>query len=243
VLLGVGILHTLAVHLILDRLRAVENRTLDSVARAHRLESVMERVRDPEAMAKSLEVIETTHQVLTLLSEGAIPLTEGEYYFEASRCLTQCTREIRAVNSVDVTDWIGKVQKRNYYHDQVRARGRGVTIARIFILRRADLEQADVLETIHHQQRDGIAVRVALHEDLAFSGREGVEMPTNFVLFDDTVLIARTPLLGLYYGKKTRAADELSRYRRMYDLLDQYARPLGDLIPDERSGEPLARAS
>ncbi|MFZ5876193.1 MAG: hypothetical protein ACOYXU_07260 [Nitrospirota bacterium] len=231
ILFGVGVLLTLAVHLILDRVAAVERRSLDAVARAHRIDSVLERVRDPEAMVKSRTVLDTTHHVLTLLSEGAIPLTEGEYYFEAGQCLSQCTREIRAVNSVDVTDWVGKVQKRKYYHDQVRTRQRGVAISRIFVLRRADLDDPAVLETIRHQQQDGISVRIALHEDLAFSGREGVEMPTNFVLFDDKVLIIRTPLLGLYYGKKTRAPEEIERSRRTYELLDQYARPLADLLP------------
>jgi hypothetical protein len=238
VLFGVGVLLTLAVHLILDRLRAAETRTLEAVAHAHRIESALERVQDPEAMVKSRSVLDTTYQVLVLLGDGAIPLTEGEYYFEASQCLGRCTREIRAVNSVDVTDWIGKVQKRKYYEDQVRTRDRGVTIARIFVLRRGDLEDSDVLRTIRHQQDDGIAVRVVLHEDVAFSGREGVEMVTNFVLFDDKVLIARTPLLGLYYGKKTRAPGEIERYRRTYELLDQYARPLADLLPGPR--EPMS---
>jgi hypothetical protein len=231
VLFGVGVLLTLAVHLILDRLRAAEARTLEAVAHAHRIESALERIEDPEAVVKSRSVLDTTHQVLVLLGDGAIPLTEGEYYFEASQCLARCTREIHAVNSVDVTDWVGKVQKRKYYEDQVRTRGRGVAITRIFVLRRGDLEDPDVLRTIRHQQGDGIAVRVAWHEDVAFSGREGVEVVTNFVLFDDKVLIARTPLLGLYYGKKTRAPGEIERYRRTYELLDQYARPLADLLP------------
>lgn len=244
ILFGVGVLLTLAVHLTLDRVAAAERRTLEALSRAHRIEAVLERVTDPEAMVKGRHVVDTTHQVLTLLSDGAIPLTEGEYYFEASRCLAECTREIRAVNSVDVTDWIGKVQKRKYYHDQVRTRQRGVAISRIFVLRRTDLDDAAVLETIRHQQQDGIAVRVALYEDLAFSGREGVEMPTNFVLFDDKVLIARTPLLGLYYGKKTRAAAEIERYRRTYELLDQYARALADLMPQPNDPRPpLAEAS
>lgn len=244
VLFGLGVLLTLAVHLIMDRVKAAEQCTLDALARANRIEAVLERVTDPEAIVKGRTVLDTTHQVLTLLSEGAIPLTEGEYYFEASRCLAECTREIRAVNSLDVTDWVGKVQKRKYYHEQVRTRSRGVAIARIFVLRRVDLEDPGVLQTIHHQEQDGIAVRIALFEDLAFSGREGVEMPSNFVLFDDRVLIARTPLLGLYYGKKTRASGDIDRYLRTYELLDQYARPLADLTPhpnDDRA--PLAKAS
>lgn len=244
VLFGVGVLLTLAVHLILDRLHAVETRTIDAVARAHRIESALERIRDPEALVKSRSVLDTTHHVLTLLGDGAIPLTEGEYYFEAGQCLAQCAREIRAVNSVDVTDWVGKVQKRKYYDDQVRTRQRGVAISRIFVLRRMDLDDPAVRETIRHQQQDGISVRVALHEDLAFSGREGVEMPTNFVLFDDKVLIIRTPLLGLYYGKKTRAPGEIARSRRTYELLDQYARPVADLLPKPTgTGASLAKAS
>jgi hypothetical protein len=244
VLFGVGVLLTLAVHLILDRLHAAEMRTIEAVARAHRIESALERVHDPEAIVKSRSVLDTTYRVLALLGDGAIPLTEGEYYFEASQCLAQCTREIRAINSVDVTDWLGKVQKRKYYEDQVRTRGRGVAIARIFVLRRVDLEDPDVLRTIRHQQDDGIAVRVALHEDVAFSGREGVEMATNFVLFDDKVLIARTRLLGLYYGKKTRAPEEIERYHRMYELLDQYARPPADLLPEPNGADtPISKAS
>lgn len=241
VLFGVGVLLTLAVYLILDRLRAAETRTVEAVAHAHRIESALERIQDPEAVVKSRSVLDTTHHVLVLLGDGAIPLTEGEYYFEAGQCLARCTREMYAVNSVDVTDWVGKVQKRKYYEDQVRTRGRGVAIARIFVLRRGDLEDPDVLRTIRHQQDDGIAVRVAWQEDVAFSGREGVDVVTNFVLFDDKVLIARTPLLGLYYGKKTRAPGEIERYRRTYELLDQYARPLADLLPHPAG--PLAKAS
>jgi hypothetical protein len=244
ILLGVGVLLTLAVHLLLNRLDAAETRTIQAVTRAHRIQAALDRVQDPEAMVKSRSVLDTTYHVLTLLGDGAIPLTEGEYYFEAGQCLAQCTREICAVNSVDVTDWLGKVQKRKYYDDQVRTRGRGVAIARIFVLRRADLDDPNVLRTIRHQQEDGIAVRVALHEDLAFSGREGVEMPTNFVLFDDKVLIARIPLLGLYYGKKTRAPEAIERYRRTYELLDQYARPSADLLPQaQRADASLAKAS
>jgi hypothetical protein len=70
VLFGVGVLLTLAVHLILDRLHAVETRTVDAIARAHRIESAFERIQDPEAMVKSRSVLDTTHHVLTMLGDA-----------------------------------------------------------------------------------------------------------------------------------------------------------------------------
>lgn len=244
VLFGVGVLLTLAVHLIVDRANQLHHKTYEAVGRMTRFDAALERITDPEGMIKGREVIDTAQHVLTLLGQGSIPLTEGEYYYEASRCLTRCSRTIAAVNSVDITDWMGKVQKQNYYREQVAACRRGVTIARIFVIRRQDLANQDVLCTIRHQHEDGITVRVALHEDLAFSGREGITMPTNFVLFDDHVLIARTPLLGMYYGKKSHAGEEIERCRRVYDILDQHARPLQELIPTAVSSvEPLTRAS
>lgn len=231
VLFGVGVLLTLAVHLVLDRMQALHRQTYEAIGRVTRLDATLERINDPEGIVKGRAVVETAQQVLALLSQGSIPLTEGEYYYEASRCLDGCAREIKAVNSVDITDWIGKVQKQNYYRDQVRTRRRGVTIARIFVVRRSELANQDVVRTILHQQDDGIAVRIALAEDLAFSGREGIAMPTNFVLFDGRVLIARTPLFGMYYGKKSQAADEIARYQRVYEIMDQHARPLEELAP------------
>ncbi|MEO5657889.1 MAG: hypothetical protein ABIO65_02480, partial [Nitrospiria bacterium] len=196
VLFGVGVLMTLAVHLILDRVHLLHQRTYEAIGRVTRFDAALERITDPEGLVKGRAVIETAQHVLALLGQGSIPLTEGEYYYEASRCLDRCTRKIAAVNSVDITDWMGKVQKQNYYRDQVRARERGVKIARVFVVRRSDLANQDVIRTIRHQQDDGIAVRIALYEDLAFSGREGITMPSNFVLFDGQVLIARIPLLG-----------------------------------------------
>lgn len=240
-LFGIGLLLTLAVHLILDRFNGVHYQLQGVLGRVNRFESILEGLKDPEAILKGRALLETTHNVLKLLRDGSIPLTEAEYYYEASRCLDRCKKEIRAVNSVDITDWLGKVQKQNYYRDQVKTRNRGVGIARIFVIRRVDLEKPDVVQTVIHQQKDGIHVRLALHEDLAFSGIEGIEMPTNFVLFDSDTLIARTPFLGVYYGKKSHAAVEISRYTRVYEILDQHARPPGEIVPQIKAAQDLQK--
>jgi hypothetical protein len=119
-----------------------------------------------------------------------------------------------------------------------------VAIARIFVLHRTELDKPEIMETLQHQQSDGIAVRVAFYEDLAFSGRDGIEMPTNCVIFDENVLIVRTPLLGIYYGKKSHDAEEIARYKRTYDIFDQHARPFEDLVcPAPARSQPIARAS
>jgi hypothetical protein len=243
VLFGVGVLLTLAVHLVLDRMHALHRQTAEAINRVTRLEATLERVKDPEAVVKGRAVIETAQQVLGLLSQGTIPLTEGEYYYEASRCLDRCEREITAVNSVDITDWIGKVQKINYYRNQVRTSRRGVAIARIFVIHRNELTNPDVVRTIVNQRDDGITVRLALYEDLMFSGRDGIEMPTNFVLFDGRELIARTPLLGMYYGKKSHDPGEIARYRRVYEILDQHARPVEALVPRAEGAAALPLVS
>lgn len=233
VVFGFAILLSFAVYLLRERIDATHLGVQQALQRWNRIEGLLDRISDPEAVTKSRAVIKTTEHVLTLLSQGAIPLTEGEYYFEASRCLASRTTEMKAVNSVEITDWVGKVQKRNYYLDQVRAKQAGLTISRIFVLRHAELSDPQVLQTIRNQQRDGIDVRIARFEDLTRSWMEGVEWPINFVIFDRRVLIVRTPILGLYYGKKTRATDDIARFTHIYQILEQHARPPDDLIPTQ----------
>ena len=244
VLFGIGVLLTLAVHLILDRMHSLHCRVYEAIGRVTRLDTTLERITDPEGVVKGRAVIDTANRVLTLLSQGTIPLTEGEYYFEASRCLDRCKHEIVAVNSADVSDWIGKVQKQNYYRDQVRTRQRGVAISRIFVLHRNELSDQDILRTVTHQRDDGIMVRIAYYEDLGFSWRDRSEMSTNFVLFDREVLVARIPLLGIYYGTKSHVPDDIERYHRVYDILDHHARPLEEAMPSAgRYTESLAQHS
>ena len=225
---AVGILLTLAVHLLEIRLAGLQASLLDAVGRLQPLQALVNLTGDVETAAKGRAMLDTTHKVLALLGQGEIPLTEGEYYFETTQSLDRCTRLVQAVNAVDITDWIGKVQKQNYYRAQVEALGRGVEVSRIFVLHRGELAAPDIRRTISHQLDDGIKVSVAFREDLRFAGQ--LEDAANFVMFDQRELIVRTSLLGIYYGKKTRSPHEMTRFERMYRILLQHARPAEDVL-------------
>lgn len=241
---GVGLLLALGVHLVLHELAQVEKRFKKLFLQSHRLDALMAQLQDPVCISKGRTLISTTESLLEMLSKGIIPITEGEYYYEASRSLTTCKKRIRAVNSLEITDWMAKVQKQNYYQDQVRALRSGISIHRIFVLRRFELENPNILLTIRHQQQDGIDVRIAIFDELHLSGTEQVEMPVNFVLFDQKTLILRSPLLGIYYGKKVSSDSEVVRFNRIYEILEQHARLPEALIPEIRKiPETLATPS
>ncbi len=232
--LAVGLLLTVAIHLLQVRLVKLQAAVLDAVGRLQPLHSLADLVGDAEAARKGHALMETTHSVLAMLRQGEIPLTESEYYYEATQSLSRCTHLVQAVNAVDITDWIGKVQKRNYYRAQVEASRRGVDVCRIFVLHHVELASPDLRRTIKSQLDDGVTVYVVLREDLRFSGGlgtgEGIEDVTNFVLFDQQEAIVRTSLLGIYYGKKVRLPRELARYERMYRILHQHARSAEDVL-------------
>lgn len=69
-------------------------------------------------------------------------------------------------------------------------------------------------------------------------------MLVNFVLFDQKTLILRSPLLGIYYGKKVSSSTEVARFNRIYEILEQHARLPEALIPEMgKSPEALATPS
>ncbi len=239
---GVGLLLALSVSLIMNKLQQIEGRFEKLFLTAHPLDSLMAQLHEPGIAAKGRSFMDMTERVLKMLSEGAVPLTEGEYYYEASQSLSACKKVVRAVNSVEIADWVGKVQKQNYYRNQVLAHRAGVSIRRIFVLRPSDLSNAEIVMTLQHQVQDGIDVRIAMWDDLHLSGAEQVEMPVNFVLFDEGALILRNPLFGIYYGKKISAGGEIARYKRIYEILEQHARLPEDLLPKEGDEAVNARA-
>lgn len=239
---GVGLLLALSVYLIMHKLEQVEGRFKKLFMSAHPLNALMDQLHDPAAAAKGRSFMAMTESLLKMLSEGAIPLTEGEYYYEASQSLSYCKKEIRAVNSIEIADWMGKVQKENYYRNQVLARQSGISIRRIFVLRPLDLLNAEILLTIRHQLEDGIDVRIAMWDDLHISGTEQVEMPINFVLFDEGPLIQRSPLFGIYYGKKVSSTTEVARFKRIYEILEQHARLPEEVLPGPTVSEAVARS-
>jgi hypothetical protein len=71
-----------------------------------------------------------------------------------------------------------------------------------------------------------------------FSWTEQIELPINFVLFDQDTLIIRNPLFGLYYGKKTASTGEILRYKRLFSILQQHSRTLDELLANQIQGEP-----
>ncbi len=236
---GVGLLLALSVSLIMHKLEQIENRFKKLFMSVHPLDALMDQLDDPVRASKGRSFMGMTESLLKMLSEGAIPLTEAEYYYEASQSLADCKKEVRAVNSIEIADWMGKVQKKNYYRDQVRAHCSGIAIRRIFVLRPLDLLNAEVLLTIRNQLKDGIDVRIAMWDDVHLSGAEQVEMPINFVLFDGGPLILRSPLFGIYYGKKVSSKEEVSRFKRIYEILEQHARLPEDVLPGAAVSEAV----
>jgi hypothetical protein len=47
----------------------------------------------------------------------------------------------------------------------------------------------------------------------------------------------------MYYGKKSRDPDEIARCRRVYEILDQHARPLEALMSRAEDATALPRVS
>jgi len=240
---GVGLLLALSVSLIRHKLQQIEDRFEKLFLTARPLDSLMSQLHDPGIVSKGRNFMTMTESVLKMLSEGTVPLTESEYYFEASQSLSVCKKVVRAVNSVEIADWLGKAQKKNYYRNQILACQSGISIRRIFVLRPLDLSNAEILMTIQHQVQDGIDVRIAMWDDLRLSGAEQVEMPVNFVLFDEGALILRNPLFGIYYGKKISSGSEIARYKRIYEILEQHARSPEDLVSEANRNEASDKAN
>ncbi|MEW6248112.1 MAG: hypothetical protein AB1555_15565 [Nitrospirota bacterium] len=119
IVLAVGLLLTLAVHLLQARLVKLQATMLDAVGQLQPLPSLVELIEDVEAARKGRALVESMRNVLGMLRQGDIPLTESECYYEATQSPGQCIHLVQAVNAVDITDWIGKVQKRNYDQAQI----------------------------------------------------------------------------------------------------------------------------
>lgn len=236
VVFAVGLLLTSVVYLLETRIAELKASILDAIGHLQPLHSLVDLIGDVEAATKGRTLLESTHNILALLRQGDIPLTESEYYYETTQSLGRCAHLVQAVNAVDIADWIGKMQKRNYYRAQVEALQRGIKVWRIFVLHRTELESLDIERTIRSQLDDGIKVCVALREDLRFSGQEGVETDANFVLLDHRELFIRKSVLGLYYGKKTRLPSEIARFERTYRILRQHARPAEEVLDVTASG-------
>lgn len=189
---------------------------------AHEITFALDRIHDVECRGRAQEFMAGAMKTIQLLQQGYIPLEETEFYLEGARQLDQTNRAMKAVDPL--TDgWNSRGVLRNFYQANLRALQRGISITRIFVINRDELDAPHVRGVLIPQIRDGIDVRVAFRDEMPnvsdISGRD-TKSSFDFAIYDNRVVTDVFSQPGRYYGRKTSQAVEVSKYLDFYTLIE-----------------------
>lgn len=215
---GVGLLLSLSTWLLREDIVEIREKLLDEYREFHEFPNAMRKIEDAECLRKAKEILVRVTRNLKLLQRGFIPLNETEFMLEATKAANMTKSTVKSVCPLVGWDMRRSVEK--YYQSNKQALDRGVTITRLFILRRERYLEEDVQKILRAQHDDGIEVKVVYRDEIP-RGEAGwsKHCSFNFEVFDDwLVLDASAPMP--YYGVKTVQRPELTRYHQMFDLVD-----------------------
>jgi len=216
---GVGLLLSLSTWLLREDIVEVREKLLEEYREFHELPDAMRRIEDPECLKKAREIIARITRNMKLLERGFIPMDETEFMMEATKAADAAQRTLKSVNPL-TPGWDTRGTIIKYYQANKRALERGIKVSRTFVMRRDQLQEAEVQKLLRTHYEDGIEVKVAYRDELP-AGEVGwaKDCSYNFGVFDDRFVVdvsAPAP----YYGVRTSRREELGRYLRMLDLLD-----------------------
>lgn len=217
---GVGLLLSLATWMLREDIIEIRERLLEEHREFHELPDIMRRIKDPECLLKGREIIARVTRNMSLLEQGYIPMDETEFMLEATKAADATQRSLKSVNPL-TPGWDTRGTIIKYYQANKRALERGVKVTRTFVLRRDQLQEAEVQKMLRTHYEDGIEVKVVYRDDLPAGGEAGwaKECSFNFGMYDDR-LVVDVSAPAPYYGVRTSQRAELARYHQMLDLLE-----------------------
>ena len=222
---GIGILLSLATYLLREDLEKIRTELADLYHHAHELTNAINCVTDPECQTKAQELLASTLRTIAMLQKGLVPLDETEFYLEGAKCSDTAKQHIRAVDPI-TSSWLSRATLVNFYQSNQRALERGVSITRIFVMRREDLADLDFRKIITAQLKSGVDVRVAFRDEFpstnTISGRD-TSAPWDFAVYDGQIATEVFPQAGKYYGCKTSQPTEVDKYLHYYQLVEHSA--------------------
>jgi hypothetical protein len=219
---GIGVLLSLATYLIREDLENTRCELTGQYNQAHEITFAVAQISEPECQVKAQEMLNGIKRTIHLLQQGYIPLDETEYYLEGAKCTDSTLHRMKAVDPLTV-GWHTRGALMNFYQSNLRALERGVTVTRIFVISRPDMNEPDAQKILMAQYLDGIDVRIAFSDELPsandISGRD-VNSSFDFGIYDDQVVTDVFPQPGKYYGRKTATPAEVEKYLRLYEIIE-----------------------
>lgn len=220
---GVGMLLSLATWLLREDIVEIRERLLEEYREFHELPDAIRRIEDPECLQKAREIIARITRNMSLLQRGFIPMDETEFMMEATKAADATQKTLKSVNPL-TPGWDTRGAIIKYYQSNKRAVERGVKVSRTFVMRRDQLQEAEVQKMLRVHYEDGIEVKVAFRDELPAGGEAGwaKDCSFNFGMYDDR-LVVDVSAPAPYFGVRTSQRAELARYHRMLALVDHAA--------------------
>lgn len=222
ILFGIGILLSLATYLLRHDILTSQKALATLFQGDHELSRALAAITDQECQLKSQELLTDFKKNLAQLERGYLLLTEAEFYLEGVKAVSQSQRQVKAVDPLEV-GWESRGAVLNYYQANLQALARGIQITRVFVISRRDLLNPEVQRILQQQHSDGVEVLITYREDLPLNEANQDVYSLDFAIYDDTFITDRGREKGLYFGKKTRKANEIAKYQRLFDLIQHHS--------------------
>lgn len=218
---GIGILLSLATYLLREEQEKTRHDLIGQYYQAHEVVFAIARINDAECRNKAEEMLSGIKRTIVQLQLGFIPLNETEFYLEGAKCSDTTIRSLKTVDPITRHTRGALV---NYYQSNLRALERGVSITRIFVMSREELDDPESQKIILTQHRDGIEVRIAFRDELPAASSTTSGRDTNssfdFAIYDDLTATEVFPQSGTYFGRKTSQSVNVDKFLKFYELVE-----------------------
>ncbi len=224
IIFGIGVLLSLMTYLLREELSRIHEGLTKQYKQCHEITFALAKINDPECRAKAEEVLSNAKKTIGSLQEGYIPLGETEFWLEAVRALDSAQIHIRSVDPVAaILDSRGAMM--NLYNANLRALERGIGIMRIFLVNRDEFTEPDIQKGLAAQLKDGIDTRIVYRDEIpqTLDSSWTGPMSYNFTIYDDHQVTDVFATPGQYFGRKTTQVPEVSKYRRILELIEHIA--------------------
>jgi hypothetical protein len=230
---GIGILLSLATYLLREELEKTRHELVGQYHQAHEVIFAIAQISDAECHKKAEELLSGVKRTIVQLQLGFIPLDETEFHLEGAKCSDTTIRRLKTVDPITRHTRGALV---NYYQSNLRALERGVTITRIFVMNREELDDSESQKILLTQHRDGIEVRIAFRDELPAPSSNTSGRDTNssfdFAIYDDLIATEVFPQSGTYFGRKTSQSVNVDKFLKFYELVEHCSNTIA--VEDER---------
>lgn len=230
---GIGILLSLSTYLLREELEKTRHELVGQYHQAHEVIFAIAQISDAECHKKAEELLSGVKRTIVQLQLGFIPLDETEFHLEGAKCSDTTIRRLKTVDPITRHTRGALV---NYYQSNLRALERGVTITRIFVMNREELDDPESQKILLTQHRDGIEVRIAFRDELPAPSSNTSGRDTNssfdFAIYDDLVATEVFSQSGTYFGRKTSQAVNVDKFLKFYELIEHCSNTIA--VEDER---------